>query len=424
MTKPVVYIVLYSLYQHVYKLSQSIQQGLEEKGVEVKVFQVAETLSDEILSKMQAPVKPDLPIMTVDKLAEPDGIIFGLPTRFGLFPAQIKTLLDASGALWAKGALAGKFAGTFFSTASQHGGQETTALTAVTYFAHHGMMYVPFGYANVALQNNDEVIGGSAYGAGTISDGDGSRQPTQTELDIARNQGQNFGVIVSTFVKGRGAIEGATPDVSNKLADGNANGSNVSADPATATNTTSNAATGTGAGAAAAGAAVAGTAAAGAAGASSALGNAAPANATGGVPKETAGNASTAPADTTTLDANNGPATPVHGTTNEGNAAPTNAIAGTPSAPAGNAAAAATTTTTTAPNDDAAATPAAAANKTTAASTDPKTTATGNATDATAANNASNVGASAGATAAGAASAVPNKLKDNKPKKKKKWFCC
>ncbi|GAN10597.1 protoplast secreted protein 2 precursor [Mucor ambiguus] len=411
MTKPVVYIVLYSLYQHVYKLSQSIQQGLEEKGVEVKVFQVAETLSDEILSKMQAPAKPDLPIMTVDKLAEPDGIIFGLPTRFGLFPAQIKTLLDASGALWAKGALAGKFAGTFFSTASQHGGQETTALTAVTYFAHHGMMYVPFGYANVALQNNDEVIGGSAYGSGTISDGDGSRQPTQTELDIAKNQGQNFAVIVSTFVKGRVAIEGAAPDINNKLADGNVNGSTAPSDPATTT--TSNA---TGAGVAA-GAVAAGTAA-GAAGASSALGNAAPANAKGGVPKDTAGNASTAPADTT-LDANNGPATPVHGITNEGNAAPTNAIAGTPSAPAGNAAAAAAANTTT---NDASTAP--TADKTTAVSTEPTTTTTGNAANTTATDNAPKVGASAGATAAGAASAVPNNLKDNKPKKKKKWFCC
>ncbi|KAL7330974.1 hypothetical protein PS15p_203234 [Mucor circinelloides] len=416
MTKPVVYIVLYSLYQHVYKLSQSIQEGLEEKGVEVKVFQVAETLSDEILSKMQAPAKPDLPIMTVDKLAEPDGVIFGLPTRFGLFPAQIKTLLDASGALWAKGALAGKFAGTFFSTASQHGGQETTALTAVTYFAHHGMMYVPFGYANVALQNNEEVIGGSAYGSGTISDGDGSRQPTQTELDIARNQGQNFGVIVSTFVKGRGAIEGTTPDINNKLADTNANGSTASSGPATTATTTGAA---SGSAAATAAATAAGTAAAGAAGAAGAstLGNAAPTNAKGGVPKDAAGNASTAPAGST-LDADNGPATPVHGTTNEGNAAPTNAVAGTPSTPAGNAAS----------NDVSAAT---TGGKATIGSTEPTATTAAGATTATAGNgadtttsNASNVGATAGATAAGAASAVPNKLKDNKPKKKKKWFCC
>lgn len=123
MAKPVVYIIIYSLYHHVHKLSLSVKQGLESKGVEVKLFQVPETLGDDILVKMQAPPKLDLPYITIDKLAEPDGIIFGFPTRFGTLPAQMKTFLDASGALWAKGALAGKFAATFFSTASQHGGK-------------------------------------------------------------------------------------------------------------------------------------------------------------------------------------------------------------------------------------------------------------------------------------------------------------
>ncbi|KAI9244069.1 NAD(P)H:quinone oxidoreductase, type IV [Helicostylum pulchrum] len=201
MTKPVVYIVIYSLYHHVYKLSLTIKETLESKGVDVKLFQVQETLSDDILQKMQAPPKPDLPIMTIDRLSEPDAIMFGLPTRFGTMPAQMKALLDASGALWAKGALAGKFAATFFSTASQNGGQETTALTAVTYFAHHGMLYVPAGYANKAVETVDEVFGGSAYGCGTISDGDGSRQPTALELSLARTQAENFAIIVSTFVK-------------------------------------------------------------------------------------------------------------------------------------------------------------------------------------------------------------------------------
>ncbi|KAI9485328.1 MAG: flavoprotein-like protein [Benjaminiella poitrasii] len=203
MSQPVVYIVLYSLYHHVYKLSVSIKEGLESQGVQVKLFQVPETLSDTILEKMHAPPKPDIPIINVDQLAEPDGIIFGLPTRFGTMPSQMKTLLDASGALWAKGALAGKFAGTFFCTASQHGGQETTAWATITYFAHHGMLYVPFGYAHPALHDNSEVIGGSAYGAGTIAEGDGSRQPTEHELSIAHDQGKNFGAIISTFVKGK-----------------------------------------------------------------------------------------------------------------------------------------------------------------------------------------------------------------------------
>jgi NAD(P)H dehydrogenase (quinone) len=152
---------------------------------------------------MHAPAKPDLPIITVDQLTEPDGIIFGIPTRFGTMPAQLKALLDATGKLWATGALAGKFTGTFFCTASQHGGQETTALTTVTYFAHHGMVYVPFGFASAHLFDNSEVVGGSAYGAGTIANGDGSRQPTTKELEIAHSQGENFGKIITTYVKGK-----------------------------------------------------------------------------------------------------------------------------------------------------------------------------------------------------------------------------
>ncbi|KAI8359101.1 NAD(P)H:quinone oxidoreductase, type IV, partial [Choanephora cucurbitarum] len=205
MNKPVVYVVIYSLYQHVYKLALSVKEGLEDKGVEVQLFQVAETLPKEVLAKMEAPPKPDIPVITVDKLAEPDGIVFGLPTRFGTMPAQVKALLDASGALWAKGALAGKFASTFFCTASQHGGQETTAFTIIPYFAHHGMLFVPNGYLHPALGDNEDeqVIGGSSYGAGTVSDGDGSRQPTFVELDIAKHQGARFGQIVSIFVKGR-----------------------------------------------------------------------------------------------------------------------------------------------------------------------------------------------------------------------------
>ncbi|KAI8068691.1 NAD(P)H:quinone oxidoreductase, type IV [Gongronella butleri] len=200
-----VYIVIYSLYHHVYKLAVEVQKGLEESGVNVKLFQVQETLSDEILTKMHAPAKPDIPIITAEQLAEPDGIIFGIPTRFGTAPAQIKALLDATGKLWAEGTLSGKFAGTFFSTASQHGGQETTALTTVTYFAHHGMIYVPFGFANSHLFDIDEVVGGSAYGAGTIANGDGSRDVSDREKEIAKQQGKTFGQIVKTYVAGKSA---------------------------------------------------------------------------------------------------------------------------------------------------------------------------------------------------------------------------
>lgn len=244
---------------------------------------------------MQAPAKPDLPILSVDKMAVPDGILFGLPTRFGTMPAQMKALLDASGALWAKGALSGKFAGTFFSTASQHGGQETTALTAVTYFSHHGMMYVPFGYANTALYNNDEVVGGSAYGAGTVADGDGSRQPTQLELGIAKNQGENFGVIVNTFVKGRHATE--APDIRNKSAAVTDESTTMGTEP-TATATTVDTDHTTGAKVAGAGAVATGAGAGAAALAASkshgdASDNAAPTNAANGTSGKLAKNALT-----------------------------------------------------------------------------------------------------------------------------------
>ncbi|OAD71638.1 benzoquinone reductase, partial [Phycomyces blakesleeanus NRRL 1555(-)] len=194
MSQPKVYIVIYSLYHHVHTLALSVLEGicLESKGIDAKIFQVEESLSEDVLRTMHAPPRPNLPIATPSQLVEADGIIFGIPTRFGMVPEQIKTLLDATGQLWAAGSLIGKFAATFFSTASQHGGQETTALTTITYFAHHGMIYVPFGFANSGLFDNSEVIGGSPYGAGTITNGDGTRQPSEKELAIAKNQGENF----------------------------------------------------------------------------------------------------------------------------------------------------------------------------------------------------------------------------------------
>ncbi|KAI9321697.1 NAD(P)H:quinone oxidoreductase, type IV [Dichotomocladium elegans] len=200
---PKVFIIIHTIYHHIYKLSLEIKKGLEASGVEVELYQVPETLSDEILTKMHALPKPDIPVITVDKLPLADGFVFGFGTRFGTMPAQVKAFLDATGQLWAKGALAGKFATTFFSTASQHGGQESTALTTVTYFAHHGIIYVPFGFAHPHLFDNSEVVGGSPYGAGTVTNGDGSRQPSEKELEVAKTQGENFGKVVATYAKGK-----------------------------------------------------------------------------------------------------------------------------------------------------------------------------------------------------------------------------
>ncbi|RUS20561.1 NAD(P)H:quinone oxidoreductase, type IV [Endogone sp. FLAS-F59071] len=198
-----VYIVIYTSYYHIYKLALEVQKGLEESGVEVKLFQVPETLPQEVQTKMYMPAKPDIPIITAEQLVEPDGLIFGFPTRFGTMPAQFKAFLDSTGGLWSKGALTGKFGGLFTSTASQHGGQETTIMTAITYFAHHGIIYVPLGYTNPALFDITTVNGGSPYGAGVIAGGDGSRQPSESELSVGKTQGLNFGNIVKTFVAGK-----------------------------------------------------------------------------------------------------------------------------------------------------------------------------------------------------------------------------
>ncbi|OZJ02118.1 hypothetical protein BZG36_04737 [Bifiguratus adelaidae] len=185
-----VYIIIYSMYGHVYRLAQELKKGMDTTGVEATIYQVPETLPQEVLEKMHAAEKPDLPTITTDLLPEADGIVFGFPTRFGIVPAQIKSFLDGTGHLWAKGALMGKPAASFFSTASQHGGQETTAYTLMPYLAHLGMLYVPFGYANSHMFTNEEVVGGSPWGGATMANGDGSRQPSEKELEILRNQGK------------------------------------------------------------------------------------------------------------------------------------------------------------------------------------------------------------------------------------------
>ncbi|ORX46116.1 flavo protein WrbA [Hesseltinella vesiculosa] len=205
-TKPKVYIIIYSLYKHVYQLAENIAQGVNANGCEATVFQCEETLPDSVLEKMHVSERLDLPTITAEELANADGILFGMPTRFGLFPSQMKALLDATGKLWAQGSLGQKFVGTFFCSASQHGGQETTAWNAITYFSHHGMLYVPFGFASKHMNNSTKVIGGSAYGAGTIANGDGSRQPIPEELEIAQQQGQTFAKICLTYHRGKMAI--------------------------------------------------------------------------------------------------------------------------------------------------------------------------------------------------------------------------
>ncbi|CAF0943312.1 unnamed protein product [Rotaria sordida] len=196
--RPVVFIIYYSMYGHVATLASSIRAGVEYAGCDCRVFQVAETLPDEMLKKMHVPPKnKDIPIIRPDQLPEADGFLFGMPTHFGTIPTQIKTLFDACDSHWLSDALIGKPAGVFFSTATLGDGQETTALSCVSFFVHLGMVFVPLGYRNKLLLNLDEIHGGSPYGAGTLAGTQGERRVSQLELKIAQTQGIEFGKIVS-----------------------------------------------------------------------------------------------------------------------------------------------------------------------------------------------------------------------------------
>ncbi|KND01390.1 NAD(P)H:quinone oxidoreductase, type IV [Spizellomyces punctatus DAOM BR117] len=191
MSKPTVYVVIYSTWGHIKTLADSVVKGLREGGVNAELYQVAETLPQEVLDKMHA-VKFDIPVLSPKDLVKADAFIFGIPTRYGVPAAQVKAFWDATGGLWAEGALVGKYAGVFTSTASQHGGQETTAMTFLPHLVHHGIIFVPLGYQSKVLFDNSEVVGGSPWGAGTVANGDGSRQPTGKELEIAETQGKTF----------------------------------------------------------------------------------------------------------------------------------------------------------------------------------------------------------------------------------------
>ncbi|XP_071692757.1 NAD(P)H dehydrogenase (quinone) FQR1-like [Rutidosis leptorrhynchoides] len=191
-----VYIVYYSMYGHVKKLAEEIKKGAASvEGVEATLWQVPETLHEDVLGKLGAAPKSDTPIISAAELTEADGFIFGFPTRFGMMSAQFKAFFDSTGGLWGAQSLSGKPAGIFYSTGSQGGGQETTALTAITQLVHHGMIFVPIGYTfGAGMFEMEKVKGGSPYGAGTYA-GDGSRQPSELELEQAFHQGKYIATI-------------------------------------------------------------------------------------------------------------------------------------------------------------------------------------------------------------------------------------
>ncbi|MCJ1243001.1 Minor allergen Cla h 7 [Trapelia coarctata] len=176
-------------------MAEAEKAGIEAAGGTADVYQVQETLPQEILGKMHAPGKNEaIPVITPAKLEEYDGFLMGVPTRYGNFPAQWKAFWDSCGHQWQTGAYWGKYAGVFVSSATMGGGQESTVIATMSTLTHQGIIFVPLGYkTSMYIQGAlDEVRGGSPWGAGTFAGGDGSRQPTAKELEMASLQGKAF----------------------------------------------------------------------------------------------------------------------------------------------------------------------------------------------------------------------------------------
>jgi len=197
-----VLVLYYSMYGHIYRMAQAVAEGAKEvPGTDVTLRRVPETLSDEILGKMGAldaqKAMAHIPVCKVDELPAADAIIFGTPTRFGNMCGQMRQFLDATGQLWAKGALVGKVGSVFTSSATQHGGQESTILTFHTTLLHQGMVIVGLPYTFAGQMRIDELTGGSPYGASTITGGQGQRMPSETELESARFQGAHVAKIAA-----------------------------------------------------------------------------------------------------------------------------------------------------------------------------------------------------------------------------------
>jgi len=195
-----VLVVFYSLYGHVYQMAEAIAEGAAQvEGAEVNIRRVPETLPHEVLEKMGALEAQEalahVPVCEVDELAAADAIIFGTPTRFGNMCGQMRQFHDATGKLWQAGALIGKVGSVFVSTATQHGGQESTILSFHISLLHQGMVVVGLPYAFQGQMRIDEITGGSPYGASTIAGGKGERMPSDNELEAARFQGKHVAAI-------------------------------------------------------------------------------------------------------------------------------------------------------------------------------------------------------------------------------------
>jgi len=199
-------VVFYSTYGHIYKMAKAVAEGAKAvSGAEVEIRRVPETLPSDVLEKMGAveaqKAFSHVPVCTVEELTQADAVIFGTPTRFGNMCGQMRQFLDATGSLWAEGALVGKVGSVFAASATQHGGQESTILTFHVSLLHHGFVVVGLPYTFQGQMRIDEITGGSPYGASTIAGGDGSRMPSENELTAAQFQGKHVAEIAAKLAK-------------------------------------------------------------------------------------------------------------------------------------------------------------------------------------------------------------------------------
>lgn len=190
-------VLYYSSWRHIEQMANAAAEGARKVGADVKVKRVPELVPDEVAKAAHYKLDQEAPIAKPEELADYDAVIFATPTRFGNMAAQMKNFLDQTGGLWAEGKLVGKVGSVMTSSATQHGGQESTLLSFHTVLLHQGMVVVGLPYAFQGQMGLDEIKGGSPYGATTISDGDGSRQPSKVELDAARYQGAHVARIAA-----------------------------------------------------------------------------------------------------------------------------------------------------------------------------------------------------------------------------------
>lgn len=192
-----VLVLYYSSYGHIERMAEAVAEGIRAAGAEAVMKRVPELVPEEVARKSNYKLDQKAPIATIAELPDYDAIIIGVPTRFGNMPAQMKNFLDQAAGLWAQGKLVGKAGGVFTSSATQHGGQESTILTAHIVLLHLGMVVVGLPYTFQGQMGITEITGGSPYGASTITGGDGARQPSENELAGARFQGRHIAEIAA-----------------------------------------------------------------------------------------------------------------------------------------------------------------------------------------------------------------------------------